>query len=401
MRRILVIAVGAVLPALVLASPSPAGATECAACDRYRAALRHDSLADEAAAIGMAALAGDGQQFAVDAELVDAVLRQLIEELGIPDECRACVAAAIQANPRFQLVMRAGRGGTAPPFQMSDGRAGKLINAYDQGVALTNPCSALRPPSSTSDAYVACLAAHSAAAYRGYGDFITGSDARAIANLLDPALGDADVAVIQAYHAAINAGSGAGLAAWARSASKTLGTDQFLTVVQMLGWQMNNGYDFDRANDVGNAGLGGELDMRYVLGASAMLGSSDVRRSDLGATRLIPLAGYTGVGATLGRDGVTRLGQATVVVDQLGANGVGVRARLEVAVASSRLGAIAYASGRVTRTTALLQDDAIRRIGLSVTARVTGRLRLELTGETPIERDAQGRRVYGTVAMAL
>ncbi len=93
--------------------------------------------------------------------------------------------------------------------------------------------------------------------------------------------------------------------------------------------------------------------------------------------------------------GVALIGEVTSVVSQLG-----VRGQIEAGLASERFAATAGLSGRLTESSALIEERSIRRVGGRLLYRPLEGVSAGLTGEIPIEGDvAEGAQLFGTLAV--
>ncbi|MBI3557094.1 MAG: hypothetical protein HY074_12595 [Deltaproteobacteria bacterium] len=234
---------------LQLIAIQAAKAEECA-CDRYLTFIPEYSLADSVVAAGAAVLHLEGHQFNVDAEVADALIRRIHDDIRIPAECRGYVKSRVHVGPKFSLSLTGGYGGRAPDFSMNGDYTNGLMGAFNGMLANYNPCQ--RPPAGTpADAYIACIKANSGAAYQKFTQRLANAssgDLVAQLNGYGITVTPADVVLLKAYNDALNSGSAANLIAWSGGAGKKLSVDQFLNVVQMMGWEMNNTYNFDRAD---------------------------------------------------------------------------------------------------------------------------------------------------------
>lgn len=142
--------------------------------------------------------------------------------------------------------------------------------------------------------------------------------------------------------------------------------------------------------------MDGKLNAQYVAGGYVMFGTGDVRDDQLASTQIIPLDAYLGARATLDEGGVKLFGDAMLVASQLG-----VRDRVEVGVASRKVAAAVFESGDVTNDSSLIEEGAVRRVGVTVSASPNKHIRLNLTGEIPVEGDdpVAGLRVFGSAAL--
>jgi hypothetical protein len=236
----------------LVGTESRALSDDCRACEKYLAFLPQYSLAGSVTAIGTAALHREGAEFDVDAQLADALKRQIAEDTRIPEGCRDWVKSKIHTGPRFSMVASGSvgaRGFGAKPeqFAMSSDYPARMMGMFNGLVASYNPCASQRGQSG----YTACLQQNAAGSYQKFSNQMANGTTVQIQNQLS-GLGygasAADVGLLKAFTAAINSGSTAGLMAWAKGASKALGTDAFLSAVQMMGYQMNNMYDYNRIN---------------------------------------------------------------------------------------------------------------------------------------------------------
>lgn len=143
----------------------------------------------------------------------------------------------------------------------------------------------------------------------------------------------------------------------------------------------------------------GRYNGQYSLGANGMLALGDVR--DANSHSQVPVSVYAGARASLRAWDWVLFAQTMAVIDQLGENGVGARGKFEAGFADRTIAASAFWAGRMTSGTSLLQDNSIRRVGVSVSARPAKHLELGLTGEIPVEGPdpLSHARVYGRGAV--
>ena len=238
--------------------PRTASADDCAACEQFLKFVPQYSLAENVTLIGAAVIHQDGHQFSVDAELADALRRKVQEDTRIPPQCQNYVKSSIHIGPRITVTASGIAGGQPAGFSMSSDYPKNLMSMFNSMVASYDPCK--RPVGAASNtSYVACLAANANKAYQKFTtNLANGTTQQIITRLgkLGTIATASDIALLKAYNAALNSGSIGGLTAWAAGPGKQLSTDQFLTVVQMTGFQMNASYNHPRADHVGAAGKG-------------------------------------------------------------------------------------------------------------------------------------------------
>lgn len=238
-----------------LAAATVAQAKDCDKCDQYLQFIPQYSLASDIGLIGTTAIHSEGQAFNVDSERADKLIRSIKDDSRIPEECRSYVAGKIHINPRVSIVAEGNYGGKPPGFSMNYDYPAGMNNLYTGMVAANNPCT-----SQSGQAYLSCLQANGASSYAAFSQHIAGLSQSQLVSEIQSKYGVTintnDAAVLQAYNAALNSGSSAGLMSWAKGAGKSLSTDQFLSVVQMVGYQMNTNYNFNRSGNVGTAGQG-------------------------------------------------------------------------------------------------------------------------------------------------
>ena len=125
----------------------------------------------------------------------------------------------------------------------------------------------------------------------------------------------------------------------------------------------------------------------YRIGALGDLGFADPR-VDIELPTIIP-GGYAAVSESLRVSNITLIADAIAAVDELGSRG-----RAEAGLATDRISATGFISGRLTNNTAFYEDSTIRRVGMSLNYRPTDHLQLGLTGEIPIEGDSTLAEAY-------
>ena len=92
---------------------------------------------------------------------------------------------------------------------------------------------------------------------------------------------------------------------------------------------------------------------------------------------------------------VALVGDVSAVLSHLGARG-----QIEAGVATERFAATASVSGRITDSSALVEESSIRRAGARLLYRPNEHTTVGVVGEIPLEGDAvDGARVLGNVAL--
>ncbi len=255
---------------------------ECT-CKPYLSFLKEYDLASQVSDVGAAALHREGREFAADDALGRALKLRIQDDERIPQECRDFVASNVRYAPKVSVGVR-----------RVVGPDGNIPFTYD-GMGLMklyrNTQFALTGCTGGEEALRSCVRTNGAQAYQQLDGELSKStaDVRAFFQGFGTELSDEDATVLRAFHSFVSAGTEAELLKRVKSARGGLSERQFIKTVQMMGQQLNDGYDFQRINDGPTSE--GAVSMDQMLAAAR----HNNELATFAKKALVPLAQQAGV----------------------------------------------------------------------------------------------------------
>lgn len=248
---------------LVLASllgflATPAKAAENCECDHYGDFVAQYQLSTQISDIGVAAIHHEGRAFSVDSELAQAARLRIESDERIPKKCRTYLKS--QVSPRPSILFHYLSARPDKELEVTAARPRQLISNYLFTYQSFNYHCPYPPQNATKERvaeYTACQKENAPKEWEEFSNIFNGSNSDQYMRYAF-ALGsgpdaDRDLAIIKAYHHLVEASKGGKKAMLdhIRAGKLGLDPDEVLTLVQMLGKEFSEGYDYDRAEGKG------------------------------------------------------------------------------------------------------------------------------------------------------